>query len=375
MLAATTPLLLQAPHDLPQAVNLLRAGQVVAIPTETVFGLAALANHDEAVQAVFTRKRRPLHKPLIAHIGQQDKDAKSLQRKQILGSLSRDQIELFDRLSRNFWPGPLSIILPRGSGLCAAATSGLPYVAVRMPDQPDTLDLIDRIGFPLVAPSANLFSKLSPTRMEHLIASGIADYILKPSKDGLPIGIESTMLSLTQPDRPVILRPGPLSLASLEAVLNRKVFFDLEQTQKASGQCTHHYQPDYPLLYLKSPFEQLSPHALNWLKEQLSNNWSEVVVSSPERIASFEAKLSFNAIHCLSDPYNEEKIAQNLFAKLASLGQQWKESRMQKSFLCVVEPMHAPYPSDELPQSGLLSAVHDRLTKAKTHDDYDSRGP
>src|SRR5450755_3446474 len=173
------------PGELARAAQLLRAGRLVAFPTETVYGLGANALDSEAVARIYVVKRRPATSPLIVHVA-------SIEMAQ---SLAATWPEMAGLLVKKFWPGPLTLVLAKSSGIPAIVTAGLATVGLRMPAHPVALALIEAAGVPLAAPSANRFTELSPTTADHVrrsLGSDI-DYIL----DGGPcnVGIESTVLS------------------------------------------------------------------------------------------------------------------------------------------------------------------------------------
>ena len=186
---------------------LIRAGRLVAFPTETVYGLGVNALDKEAVVRIYAVKRRPLTSPLIVHV------ASVAMAKSLVASWP----EAADKLVDKFWPGPLTLVLPTHA-IPPIVTAGLPTVGLRMPAHPIALALIHAAGVPLAAPSANRFTELSPTTADHVRQSlgSEVDLIL----DGGPcrVGIESTVLSLTG-DTPVLLRPGGISRIELEAII------------------------------------------------------------------------------------------------------------------------------------------------------------
>ncbi len=208
---AIKTLLLDARVDFPWAIEraatLLKSGKLVAFPTETVYGLGADATDPEAVAAVFNAKGRPADNPLIVHIA----DAERIGEWAVV-----DDRALL--LAEAFMPGPLTLVLPARDSIPAIARGGLPTVAVRIPDHPVALALLELTG-PLVAPSANISGRPSPTTARHVIddLDGRIDAVL----DGGPcrVGIESTVLDLSG-DRPVVLRPGVIGIGEIMAVLN-----------------------------------------------------------------------------------------------------------------------------------------------------------
>lgn len=202
-----------SPDILAEAVARLRAGRLIAFPTETVYGLGADALSDEAVARVFSIKGRPSNNPLIVHV------SSPAMARQMVVSRWPDEAE---RLARAFWPGPLSLVLPKHHRVPLRVTGGGPNVAVRCPDHPLTLALIEAFGSPIVGPSANLSGSLSPTRAQDVreVFSPDDVYVI----DGGPCrgGIESTVLMLAD-GQPIILRPGFIGSEAIEAVLGKPV--------------------------------------------------------------------------------------------------------------------------------------------------------
>lgn len=197
------------PRKIDQAARLLRAGRLVAFPTETVYGLGANALDAAAVARIYAVKGRPATSPVIVHVD-------SIQ-------MARSLVAVWpvsaSHLVEKFWPGPLTLVLPTSQlAIPLIVTGGLPTVGLRMPAHPIALALIRAAGVPLAAPSANRFAQLSPTTADHVRRSlgSDVDYIL----DGGPchVGIESTVLSLTEP-QPILLRPGGISRLQIEAVI------------------------------------------------------------------------------------------------------------------------------------------------------------
>lgn len=226
------------PSDLERASNLLLGGQIVAVPTETVYGLAALADLDTAVAAIFRVKGRPLIDPLIVHVDGTDTAAR-------LAVWN----ETAQALADQFWPGPLTLILPSRGQVAALVTAGLPTVALRQPAHPALAHLLSILKRPLAAPSANPFGYISPTCAQHV--TGLDSPELAAVLDGGPCrhGIESTILSLAGPE-PVILRPGPLGPSDLAKVLRTRPGFKVNeagQLPEAPGSLPRHYSPRKPL--------------------------------------------------------------------------------------------------------------------------------
>lgn len=227
------------PGTLRAAAETIRAGGLVAFPTETVYGLGANALDPDAVRQIFTVKGRPPTNPLIVHV-----DGESM-----LRTVAPDWPRSAARLAERFWPGPLTLVLPKGPGVPDVVTGGGPTVAVRVPANLVALGLIRAAGVPLAAPSANRSSALSPTRAEHVLAGlgGRIDLIL----DGGPTmnGIESTVLSLAG-DRPVLLRPGPIPATDLEGVIGPIERWFVAGTPgplPSPGLLARHYAPRTPI--------------------------------------------------------------------------------------------------------------------------------
>ncbi|WP_414639139.1 L-threonylcarbamoyladenylate synthase [Archangium sp.] len=210
----------------------LRRGGVIALPTETVYGLAANCEDELAVRRVFAIKGRPATHPLIVHVA----------RAGDLPSWARHVPEEAWRLAEAFWPGPLTLVLPRTSRATDAVTGGQDTVAIRVPHHPVALAVLDALGGGVAAPSANRFGRVSPTTAEHVRADlgDEVDLIL----DGGPctVGVESTIVDLSG-GAPAVLRPGGLAVEELERVLGRKVPVRLSATVRVSGSLASHYAP------------------------------------------------------------------------------------------------------------------------------------
>ena len=239
------------PGEIERAAQFLRAGGLVAFPTETVYGLGANALDAEAVARIYAVKGRPGTSPLIVHVASID----------MAQSLVAHWPENANRLARRFWPGPLTLVLEKQLEnqpvIPAIVTAGLPTVGLRMPAHPIALALIRAAGVPLAAPSANRFGELSPTTADHVRRSlgNAVDFIL----DGGPcqVGIESTVLSLTEP-KPILFRPGGISRTELEAIIGPVVSAQEVQAgalrtgaHPAPGLHPRHYSPR-TTLYLVS---------------------------------------------------------------------------------------------------------------------------
>lgn len=235
-----------------QAARLLRDGQVVAIPTETVYGLAANALSDEAVPKIFAAKGRPQDNPLISHIASLD----------MLPMVVRDVPPGAYRLADAFWPGPLTMILPRSASVADAVCAGLDTASVRMPSHPVALAVIRAAGVPLAAPSANLSGSPSPTTAADVLADMDGKIPLILDGGACSVGVESTVVSLTGA-QPVLLRPGYITREQLEAVLgcpvalSDAVLHKLKEGERAAspGMKYKHYAPKADVTILKGSFD------------------------------------------------------------------------------------------------------------------------
>lgn len=235
----TTPLILPMGEEaLTRAVSALEAGEPVAVPTETVYGLAARADSDRAVAAIYAAKGRPSFNPLIVHVP--DTDA------------ARELAEIDSRaaiLAERFWPGPLTMVLPRRAGapLADAVTAGLPTVAIRCPAHAAMQALLQRCPFPLAAPSANRSGAISPSTAAHVATSLQGRIGLVIDGGATQQGIESTIVAL-DPAGWRILRPGPVALEDLVAVLGSEPAATTQDgTIEAPGQLASHYAPGKPV--------------------------------------------------------------------------------------------------------------------------------
>jgi L-threonylcarbamoyladenylate synthase len=231
-------------RNLGRLATLLRAGELVAVPTETVYGLAANAFDARACRKIFVAKGRPANDPLIVHIG-------------ALADLSKVAMPNGSALllAKKFWPGPLTLVLPKTVAVPAIVSAGLPSVAVRMPAHPLFRRLLKLAGVPLAAPSANPFGYISPTTAAH-VRDGLGKKIAH-ILDGGPsaIGVESTIVDLRNPRKPRLLRPGAITHAQLERALGMKVARSptpararQSTAQLAPGLLTRHYSPRTPVV-------------------------------------------------------------------------------------------------------------------------------
>ncbi|RIH75927.1 Threonylcarbamoyl-AMP synthase [Calidithermus terrae] len=224
------------PENLEKAAQILRSGGLVAFPTETVYGLGANALDAEAVARIFEAKQRPSFDPLIVHVASRE----------MLGRVACEVSPQAEALIGRFWPGPLTLVLPKAAAVPGIVTSGLPTVAVRMPGHPVALELLRRAGVPVAAPSANPFGYLSPTRAEH-VARMLEDRVDLILDGGLTThGVESTIVMLGE--KPTVLRYGAIPVEELEPVVGPLELSVGESLKPlVPGQLPQHYAPRTPI--------------------------------------------------------------------------------------------------------------------------------
>ena len=257
---------MQAQIQRPTPVNLrrlaaaLQRGALVAVPTETVYGLAAHALDARACRAIFQAKRRPANDPLIVHV---------------LDLAQAEELAEFNptarRLARRFWPGPLTLVLPKKAIVPGIVTSGGPTVAVRAPAHPLARRLLRLAQIPLAAPSANLFGYISPTTAAH-VREGLGSRIPHILDGGAcAVGVESTVLDVTNPKKPRILRPGAVTTAQIQRFLGVKVHSAKSRgsraRQLAPGMLERHYSPRTPLVLRRLPAQLPAGIAGVWLSK------------------------------------------------------------------------------------------------------------
>ena len=217
------------------AAALLAQGELVGFPTETVYGLGADARNPDAVRRIFAAKRRPADHPVIVHLANIDE----------LDAWVRAFPPIAQRLAQAFWPGPLTLILPRHRSVHDCITGGQDSVGIRMPLHPVARELLRAFGRGIAAPSANRFGRISPTTAQH-VADDLGDRVaMIIDGGGCAVGIESTIVACTD-DAPVLLRPGGITLAQLQSVMGALPRTGEAQAPRASGTLASHYAPRTP---------------------------------------------------------------------------------------------------------------------------------
>jgi L-threonylcarbamoyladenylate synthase len=299
ILSTHTPQLFAA--AVKRAAERLRAGEVVALPTETVYGLAANALDEKAVAKIFQIKGRPAHNPIIVHVAGNE----------MAKCCVEHWPELAEKFSKSFWPGPLTLVLPRAEKIPDAVTAGGETVGVRWPGHPFMQAVIRECGFPLAAPSANLSNQISPTNAEHVRAQLAKKIPLIVDGGQSQVGIESTVLDLTVTP-PRILRPGMIHAASLAAVGGeiqspKSKVQSHEAALRSPGLLEKHYSPQAKLL------------VLNWcdeadLQSQIRN--SQFAIRNCFVIAHTHIPAGFDAANVSVIPHDAEAFARALYAEL-----------------------------------------------------------
>jgi L-threonylcarbamoyladenylate synthase len=287
ILLLAVPIICADSDAIAAAARTLRSGGIVAFPTETVYGLGAIVYDSRAVARIFEAKGRPSFDPLIVHI------LNEAMLSEVVSSISPAARALAER----FWPGPLTLVLPRGPHVPLVATAGLHTVGVRMPSHPVARALIEQTGAPLAAPSANAFGALSPTRAEHVQRSlgERVDVILDAGATAH--GVESTILRL-EPE-PALLRPGALSVEEIEAVVG-PVRRRVEGERSLSpGRLQHHYAPRTPLRVVHEagvPFEARAKAGYLGFTQEAAGYAAVRVLSRTGDMREAAARL-FEALH------------------------------------------------------------------------------
>jgi L-threonylcarbamoyladenylate synthase len=318
--------------SLSHGAELLRQGGTVAFPTETVYGLGANALDEAAVQAIFEAKQRPSWDPLIVHVVNQEQ----------LGMVAVDIPRTGRTLMEAFWPGPLTLLLPKGSRVPAIVTAGRTRVGVRMPRHPVARRLIELAGVPVAAPSANSFGRTSPTRAEFVLEDldGRIDAVIDSGDTTL--GLESTVVDVCE-DPPILYRPGMVTLQQLQSlcpslIAYREPHDGVSGPQASPGIGMKHYSPRARLLLLENA-ENLSS-----LAAELQAAGELVGVMMPSALINEGPYLVYE----WGDLEDQERLARRLFAGLREL-----DAAGATVILC-------PMPEDH----GLGVAIRDRLLKA-----------
>ena len=333
--------LLNFPYEtavIQNAAACLGGGGLVAFPTETVYGLGALALDEQAVTRIFSAKGRPASDPLIVHLHEPAQVA----------PLVAEFPPLAERLASEFWPGPLTLVLPKSDRVPGNVTAGGTTVALRIPDHPVALALLEAAGAPIAAPSANRFGRLSPTRAEHVLAElgGRIEILLDGGPTGY--GLESTVLDLTSKP-PRILRPGAITWEQLQRIDARiqhgygSQSNDPPKTLRSPGLLPAHYAPRTDLWLASGPraADHLEQECQRRQREDQKVGWLLLKEDQDRAVMADEAVL----LGSEADPVG---CAQRLYHAMRAL---------DESALSVIL-------ARELPERGLGRAINDRLRRA-----------
>lgn len=275
--------------DLQQAIHMLQQGQVVAIPTETVYGLAADARNDEALRQIYGIKERPADNPLIVHLANISQ----------VSDWASDFPPLAQHLAKAFWPGPFTLVLPAKESVSHIVRAGEPTVALRVPAHPLTQQLLQACGLGLAAPSANKYTHLSPTTAAHVEAS-LGEEVAVLDGGACQVGIESTIVSVAG-DEWQLLRHGMISELAISQVAGKPASRVATHTPKAPGQHLLHYSPRTPSLLLDSveaiqAFVARHEHCVALLMQATEVGCPSLVLGNTPEVA---AELLYSQLHRL----------------------------------------------------------------------------
>jgi len=306
-------------NDLVKAAELLKKGEVVAIPTETVYGLAASIESDSGLRKIFSTKERPFFDPLIVHVASFEQ----------AHEVTREFPPLADFLARWFWPGPLTLVLPKAASVNPVITSGLDTVAVRYPSHPLAQEIIKLNGAPVAAPSANKFGRTSPSTAEH-VRQEFGDDLYVVDGGACEVGLESTVAAVST-NEIRILRPGGITKEDLEKALTRwaqPATVVRAESSESPGHLKHHYMPTIPLVIVREP---PTPKLL----AEIARDLKKPAPQNPKELD-------------LTD--DAAQAARRLYSEMREL------SESGADFLYVIR--------SEMRDGGLWAAVWDRLTRA-----------
>ena len=310
------------PSAIERAAKLLVAGELVAVPTETVYGLAADGTNNRAVATIFAVKERPFFDPLILHLPE-------ISWVERLSQPDAEQQKLVEALIDRFWPGPLTLLLPKRESVSDLVTASLQTVALRLPANPVMRAILKEVGFPVAAPSANRFGRVSPTTAQHVLEELGSRIPLIVDDGPTKLGLESTIVE-PKGAKLILHRPGPITEAAL-AEFGAVELVELKGSIKAPGQTASHYSPDRPVRLIKKgevPADSVEAGLLTW-------------GSSPQRS-------QFRAAFSLSESGDLLEAASRLFSLLRAMDR---------------EPVTVIY-VEKVPEIGIGKAIMNRLYRA-----------
>jgi L-threonylcarbamoyladenylate synthase len=332
------------PTGVARGARYLRSGQPVGMPTETVYGLAAPVSDADAVAAVFAVKERPLFDPLIVHVAGDDV-AREVAGVADLGRLDAAARAVVERLWSRFWPGPLTLVLPRAAGVPDLVTAGLGTVAVRVPRHDVAAALIRAAGSPLVAPSANRFGRISPTTAASVIAELGGRIVAVVDGGPCEVGVESAVVAVEPGGALRLLRPGGVALEALREVAP---VVEATGSPASPGHTPSHYAPRTPLVLLPDRVEAVPAGALADVEGPVGLLRAVgAPAAAQERLASLG--LDVAAVRTLSERGDAREAARALFAALRELDGAGASAILAE-----------PWPESE----GLGHAIRDRLRRA-----------
>ncbi len=294
-------------EGLKEAADLIKAGEIVVFPTETVYGLGADAFNDEAIKKIFIAKGRPADNPLIIHLAKSDD----------LYDLVAEVPDKARQLMDTFWPGPLTMVLKKSQVVSDEVTSGLDTVAIRLPDHPIAKAFIERAGCPIAAPSANRSGRPSPTETKHVLDDLDGRVAAIITSSDAEIGLESTVIDMTC-DPPVVLRPGDVTLSELQRVLGDVLLspstINEVKVEKAvsPGMKYSHYSPKGQLIVVKGSREEIKEKIRRALRQAKKNPMKYGVLSRDETMSDYQEGI----IISLGSQENPKEMAKNLYSRL-----------------------------------------------------------
>lgn len=315
-----------------KATALLNEGKVVAIPTETVYGLAANAFDEKAIEQIFEIKQRPLFNPLIVHIKSID----------YLDVIAQQVPPIALKLAHEFWPGPLTLVLPKKDIIPSIVTAGKDTVGIRMPSHPMALELLNHLDFPLAAPSANPFGYISPTTSRH-VKKQLGNKIPLILEGGAcEKGIESTIIGFEN-NEPLLYRVGAISKETIESFIGKiNVKSKASATPEAPGMLSKHYSPKTKLIVSDSISEYIK-------NNNVENTGFLLFSNAPESLPIHNSIL-------VTKNKNLDEAAHNLYAALHELD--------ERKFDLII--------AQKFPEHGIGNSLNDKLYRAQeTHFDFD----
>lgn len=292
-------------EEMKEAARLIEQGELVAFPTETVYGLGADALRPEASAKIYAAKGRPSDNPLIVHIA----DFTDMER------VAREIPDSARKLAEAFWPGPLTMVVWKSEAVPSTTTGGMETVAVRMPNHPIALELIRQSGCLIAAPSANTSGRPSPTEASHVVEDLKGKIAMVVDGGPVGIGIESTIIDLTE-KVPMVLRPGYITPEMLASVLGEEVIIDpgiiaMDDTRKpkAPGMKYKHYAPKANMIIVDGQEEKVVEKINSLVEEAKGRSQKVAVIATEETMSRYKA----DVVLCIGKRNDEDSIAQHLY--------------------------------------------------------------